>query len=403
MMTTTARFWLITVLVAGALVYLLSPVLTPFVVGALLAYLGDPMVDRLERVRVGRWTVGRTGAVSLVFLLMVLVLVAALLLLVPMLERQISRLVSEFPRYLDWLQETALPWVTDRLGIDAPALETESLVAMLREHWQSAGGVAAGVVAGVSRSGMAVINWLLNLVLIPVVAFYLMRDWDVLVETIRGMLPRNVEPTVSRLARESDHVLGAFLRGQLLVMLALATMYSIGLTILGIDLALLIGVIAGLISFVPYLGTIVGMGAAILASLFQYGDMWHLVGVLAVFSVGQTIEGFILQPLLIGDRIGLHPVAVIFAVMAGGQLFGFVGVLLALPVAAVLMVVVRYLYARYRASEVYAGEEGAVKVVLPDGTAASTLDTHAPVTPVTSAAATPPVADTMATRPPRAP
>ncbi len=364
-LTANARFWLIAVLVGGVLVYLLAPVLTPFVVAALLAYLGDPLVDRLEQRRLGRWRIGRTGAVVIVFLFMTLVLVMSVLLLIPMLEKQISRLISELPRYLAWFQDEALPWVTTRLGIESPTLESDQLVQMLRDHWQSAGGVAASVLAGVSKSGMAVISWLLNLVLIPVVAFYLMRDWDVLMETIRGMLPRSSEPTVSKLARESDDVLGAFLRGQLLVMMALATMYSIGLTLLGVDLALLIGLVAGLISFVPYLGTIVGMGAAIIASLVQYGELWHFIGVLAVFSVGQTIEGFVLQPWLIGDRIGLHPVAVIFAVMAGGQLFGFLGILLALPVAAVLVVVLRHFYERYRASEVYADSGSAV--VIPDG------------------------------------
>lgn len=364
-MSANARFWMIALLVGGVLVYLLAPVLTPFVVAALLAYLGDPLVDRLERQRIGRWRIGRTSAVVFVFLLMALVLALSILLLVPMLEKQVGRLINELPRYLAWFQDEALPWVTTRLGLESPTLESDQLVQMLREHWQSAGGIAASVLAGVSKSGMAIVGWLLNLVLVPVVAFYLMRDWDVLMETIRGMLPRSAEPTVSKLARESDDVLGAFLRGQLLVMLALATMYSIGLTLLGVDLALLIGLIAGLISFVPYLGTIVGMGAAIIASLVQYGELWHFIGVLAVFSVGQTIEGFVLQPWLIGDRIGLHPVAVIFAVMAGGQLFGFLGILMALPVAAVLVVVLRHFYARYRESDVY-GDSGSA-VVIPDG------------------------------------
>ena len=375
-MTTNARFWLIAVLVAGGLIYLLAPVLTPFVIAALLAYLGDPLVDRIERLRIGRRHIGRTWAVVFVFLFMTLLLVFAVLLLIPMLERQISRLIDELPRYLTWFQDTALPWITQHLGIESPSLASDQLVTMLREHWQSAGGVAASVLAGVSRSGMVAIAWLLNLVLIPVVAFYLMRDWDVLIERIRGMIPRNNEPTVSRLAHESDVMLGGFLRGQLMVMLALAAMYSIGLTLLNLDLALLIGLIAGLISFVPYLGTIIGMGAALIASLVQFGEMWHFVGVLAVFAVGQTIEGFVLQPLLIGDRIGLHPVAVIFAVMAGGQLFGFIGVLLALPIAAVLMVVLRHFYLRYRASEVYAGTtEDDSHVVLPKGVSApSELD-----------------------------
>ncbi len=375
-MTLNARFWLIVVLVSAVLVYLLAPVLTPFVVSALLAYLADPLVDKLEHARVGRWRLGRTGGVVVVFLLLTIVIAALILLLIPMLNKQISRLIAELPAIIAWFQGTALPWVTERLGLDMPSLDGTELTAMLREHWQSAGGIAAGVLAGVSKSGMAVIGWLINLLLIPVVTFYLLRDWDVLVARVRAMLPRPVEPTVSKLANESDQVLGAFLRGQMLVMLSLATIYSVGLWIVGLNLALLIGVVAGLISFVPYLGAIVGVGAAIIATLVQHGDLWHLVAVLIVFGIGQAAEGMVLQPLLLGDRIGLHPVAVIFAVMAGGQLFGFLGVLLALPVAAVLMVVLRHFYQRYQESQVYVGDgaDDAPTVVLPDGVSRESVE-----------------------------
>lgn len=378
-MTVNARFWLITVIITAALVYLLAPVLTPFVAAALLAYLGDPLVDRIERLRIGRWQIGRTGAVVIVFTLMSLIVLLAILLLLPMLERQIGNLITQLPSYLAWFQETALPWIAARLGIDSPTLQGDELIAMLTEHWQSAGGVAANVLATVSQSGMAVVAWVLNLVLIPVVAFYLLRDWDVLIERIREMVPVHNEPTVSKLARESDAVLGAFLRGQMLVMLTLAAIYSIGLSLIGLDLALLIGIIAGLISFVPYLGAIVGFGAAAIASLVQIGEMWHLFAVMIVFGVGQTVEGFVLQPLLIGDRIGLHPVAVIFAVMAGGQLFGFIGVLLALPVAAVLVVLLRHFYRRYQDSEVYVGADSGPQVVLPDGVVVVDRSTSADV------------------------
>ncbi len=366
-MNAVVRFWLIAVLAAGILIYLLAPVLTPFVVAALLAYLGDPLVDRLERLRIGRWRLGRTGGVIVVFFSLLLLLAVALLLLVPLLEKQISRLISQVPGYVEWLQEVAVPWLSDRLGITVPSLDSAQLTEMFKENWQGAGGIAAGIWSGVSKSGMALIGWLINLFLIPVVAFYLMRDWDRLIDRIRALIPRPAEPTVSRLARESDQVLGGFLRGQLLVMLALATIYSVGLTLAGVELALLIGVIAGLISFVPYLGTIVGVGMGAAASLFQVGELWHLVAVLAVFSVGQIAESVVLQPLLIGDRIGLHPVAVIFAVLAGGQLFGFLGILLALPVAAVLMVLLRYLHQRYENSVVYAGQESGENQVLMPG------------------------------------
>jgi predicted PurR-regulated permease PerM len=200
-----------------------------------------------------------------------------------------------------------------------------------------------------------VLAWVANLLLIPVLTFYFLRDWDWLVARVRALLPRPVEPTVSRLARESDEMLGGFLRGQLSVMVSLGAVYATGLWLAGIDLALLIGMLAGLVSFVPYLGFIVGAGVALVAALVQHGDWLHVLLVIGVFSVGQVLESFVLTPWLVGDRIGLHPVAVIFAVMAGGQLFGFLGVLLALPVAAVVMVLLRYAHQRYTASGLYGG------------------------------------------------
>ncbi|MFB9069651.1 AI-2E family transporter [Pseudofulvimonas gallinarii] len=319
MITANGRFWLVTVLVTAVLVYLLAPILTPFVFAALLAYLADPLVDRMERWSIAGRALGRTGAVVVVFAAWVIILVLVLLWLVPMLERQIGRLINELPRYFQWFQETALPWITERLGLETPTLDGGQVATLLGEHWRTAGGIAATVVASVSKSGMAVISWVVNLLLIPVVAFYLMRDWDTLVAQVDRLVPRPNAPVVRRLARESDQVLGAFLRGQMLVMLALATIYSVGLWIVGINLALLIGLVAGLISFVPYLGAIVGVGMAVIAALVQFGELWPLVGVAIVFSIGQTVEGFVLQPLLLGDRIGLHPVAVIFAIMAGAS------------------------------------------------------------------------------------
>jgi len=183
--------------------------------------------------------------------------------------------------------------------------------------------------------------------------FYMLRDWDSFVTGIRDLLPRHIEPTVSTLARESDEVLGAFLRGQLTVMLFLGILYSIGLKLAGLEWSLAIGMLAGLVSFVPYLGVIFGLLTASIAVLIQNQDVLQLVWVLLIFGVGQMLEGMILTPWLVGDRIGLHPVAVIFAVLAGGQLFGFMGILLALPVASVLAVLLRHLRARYRESGFY--------------------------------------------------
>jgi predicted PurR-regulated permease PerM len=189
--------------------------------------------------------------------------------------------------------------------------------------------------------------------LVPVVTFYLLRDWDHLVAQVRELLPRPVEPKVSALAGEIDAVLAEFLRGQLTVMAALALIYIVGLWAVGLELAFSIGLIAGLVSFVPYLGVIVGVVLASIAALLQFQDVWHLVAVVAVFGVGQMLEGMVLSPLLVGDRIGLHPVAVIFAVMAGGQLFGFFGVLLALPVAAAIVVLLRHSRDEYKRSGLY--------------------------------------------------
>jgi predicted PurR-regulated permease PerM len=220
------------------------------------------------------------------------------------------------------------------------------------------------VLERVSKSGLTLVGWLLNIVMIPVVAFYLLRDWDILVERIHALVPRSIEPTVVNLARESDVVLGAFLRGQISVMIALGILYAVGLWLVGLSVGPLIGMIAGLISFVPYLGAITGVVMAVIAALVQYQDWTHVALVLMVFGIGQSIEGYVLVPKLVGDKIGLHPVAVIFAVLAGGELFGFLGVLLALPVASVVMVLLRYAHERYTASKLYQSQDEPV-IVLP--------------------------------------
>lgn len=341
--------WFAGLLVLGLLLWLLGPVLTPFAVAALLAWLADPLVVRLERR--GR---SRTTAVSLVFLLMSAVVVLGLLLLLPMLQSQLRQAVDWLPQLAAWASGTALPWLQARTGLAlAGGLDAESLTALLKGHWQTAGGVAGEVIAGLSRSGLKVVGFVVNLLLVPLVTFYFMRDWRDMLARVHSLLPRPLEPTVVRLARESDEVLGGFLRGQVAVMVSLGLIYGIGLALVGLDLGFLIGMVAGLLSFVPYLGTTVGLVAAIIATLVEHGDLFHLVLVVAVFSVGQVIESFILTPWLVGDRIGLHPVAVIFAIMAGGKLFGFLGVLLALPVTAVVMVLARYAHGRYTQSLLY--------------------------------------------------
>jgi predicted PurR-regulated permease PerM len=349
--------WLLIAAIAGWLIWLLAPVLTPFVLAALLGWLGDPWVDRLERV--GR---SRTTAVVLVFTLMILLLVLAMVILVPMIERQIVTLIESLPTYRDWIVQRALPWVEQRTGLELVAwLDPERLTEWVRGHWQQAGGVAATFFGYLSRSGFAMMAWVANLVLLPILTFYFLRDWDKLVERVAALIPRDHIAIATRLALESNDVLGAFLRGQFLVMLALGAIYAIGLSVVGLKLGLLIGIIAGLISFVPYLGTATGIVLGVIAALVQSGGEWNLVAmVMVVFVVGQMLEGYVLTPRIVGDRIGLHPVAVIFAIMAGGQLFGFLGMLLALPIAAVANVMLRYAHERYTQSQLYAGERSAI-------------------------------------------
>ena len=347
---TDSQKWLVFSFTAAIawLIYLLSPVLTPFVFATLLAYLGDPLADKLETCRLSR-----TQAVIVVFLAMSLVFIPALFWLLPQLEVQIARFFGSLPAYAKWLNDTVIPWLHLRLGIDIQPLETDAVVSAVKSHWQKAGGIAATIIGSLSHSGQVVAAWLMNLLLIPVVTFYLLRDWDSLTAKIHDLLPRRIAPAVAQLTGEFDTVLSAFVRGQFYVMLALGCIYSIGLWLTGLDLALLIGMLAGLISFVPYLGAIVGIVMAVIAALVQFHDLFNLAWVALVFIVGQSLEGMVLTPMLVGDKIGLHPVAVMFAILAGGQLFGFLGILLALPAASVIMVLLRHAHEFYKDSDFY--------------------------------------------------
>lgn len=348
---TDSQRWMVfaAVTVLAVLLYALAPVLTPFLVAALLGYLGDPLVDRLEARKLSRGV-----SVMLVFCGLFAALLAALLIVLPILQQEIVALVKKTPAYFEWLQATALPWLQAHLAVDLSGFNLDYLKQSLTAHWQQVGGLASGVVDSVSRSGLALMALLANVVLIPVLTFYLLRDWDVIVARVHELIPRRIEPRAVRLARDCDDVLGAFVHGQLMVMISLGTVYAIGLSLVGLDMAVMIGMGAGLVSFVPYLGFVLGIIVAGVAALMQFQDAIHLLYVFAVFAVGQTLESFLLTPYLLGDRIGLHPVAVIFAVMAGGQLFGFVGILLALPMAAVVMVVLRHAHERYVSSDLYA-------------------------------------------------
>ncbi|MFY0185977.1 AI-2E family transporter [Stenotrophomonas sp. PUT21] len=350
--------YVLVALAAGWVIWLLGPILTPFVLALALAWLGDPLVDRIEAT--GR---SRNTGVVLVFVAMILLITAALLILVPMIERQIATLVAAIPQAQQWLMQIGIPWFEQKTGLEIMQwMDPDRLIEWVRSHWQQAGGFAKTFFGYVQRSGFTMVTWVVNILLLPILAFYFLRDWDKLVERVASMIPRNHVGTITNLARESDEVLGAFIRGQFLVMIALGVVYAAGLSLVGLKLGLLIGLVAGLISFIPYLGATTGIVMAVVAALVQAQgfDLKLLILVGVVFTVGQLLESYVLTPRIVGDKIGLHPVAVIFAVMAGGQLFGFLGMLLALPVAAVSNVLLRYAHQRYRQSDLYAGDKSAI-------------------------------------------
>jgi len=332
--------WLIAIFFAGWVLYLLAPVLTPFVASALLAYMGDPFADRLQKLKLPR-----SLAVVAVFLITFVVLALLLLLIGPLIAAQVGALFDALPDMMHRIEREWLPKILELINVEGG--DDVGFGPFLARYSEMVGSWSGKVLLGVSKSGGAVVTAVLSLFLIPIITFYMLRDWDLIVAHLGALIPASQRDTVVKLASDSDEVLGAFLRGQILVMMALAFIYSLGLSLVGVKFAVAIGVVAGLISFVPYLGFVFGIALAGMTVALEPEPLWLLVGVVATFSIAQFIEGSFLTPKLVGDRIGLHPVIIIFAVAAGGQLFGFFGILLALPAAAVLSVLVRFAFDRY--------------------------------------------------------
>ncbi len=331
------------------LIHALQSILMPFFAGALLAYLCNPLVNRLTQ-----WKLKRVTAVTAVFSFLFISISAVLVLLIPVLWRQFIYLESRLPMLLKWINRQGIPWVENHFHVDIDRLDMDLISTWLTSYWQEAGKAAGNVLTKVAQSSLDIMSIIGLLSLIPVVTFYLLLDWDKLINNIRQLVPRHIEPKFSQLTLECNDVLSAFLRGQLIVMLLLGIIYAVGLQIVGVKLGIIIGLLAGLASIIPYFGFIVGIISATIAALFQSGLSFDLIiGVWIVFGIGQILEGWVLQPYLIGDKIGLPPVGVIFSVMAGGQLFGFVGMLLALPVAAIIIVLLNHAHTRYRQSEFY--------------------------------------------------
>ncbi|MDR3212930.1 MAG: AI-2E family transporter [Azoarcus sp.] len=331
------------------LLWLLSPILAPFAVGVVFAYLGNPAVDALVRRRLPR-----PVAVSAVLAVLCLALVTLVLVLLPVLYREAVTLAQRLPGLIDLFNQRVPPLLAERFGVDfrLDAARFHAWLGQFRDNTQDLLPVLLG---HIGQSGLAIAGAVVNLLLIPVVTFYLLQEWPRLIAALGRALPRPWLPRTLKIAGEIDRVLAQFCRGQLSVMLLLAMYYSFGLWLAGIDFALPVGVLTGLLIFIPYAGFLGGLALAVLTALLQGGGWEPLTGVAVVYGIGQLIESFALTPYLVGERIGLHPLAVIFALMAFGQLFGFVGVLVALPASAALLVGMREVASAWLTSAVYLG------------------------------------------------
>jgi predicted PurR-regulated permease PerM len=327
----------------------LRGILLPFVIGMAVAYFLDPVADRLER-----WGMSRTLATSLltaVFLIVVLVAVAFLL---PVLQQQLVNFLANVPGYFNTIRDWAQPIIERWLAKLDPA-DVQRLENAVGDFSGRAVQYVLDLIGSVWAGGMALVSFFGFLFITPVVTFYLLRDWDGLIGRINAWLPVRYAPTIGEQAREMDRTLAGFVRGTGLVCLILAGYYGAALSLAGLDFGLIVGIAAGLISFVPYLGSIGGLAVSVGLSVLQFDEGWRVLVVVGIFGIGQVLEGIVLTPKLVGDRVRLHPVWVIFAVLAGGALFGFVGMLVSLPMAAMIGVLVRFGISHYLASPLYHG------------------------------------------------
>ena len=340
-------WWLIPAALLLALLYLLSPILAPFLFAAILAYICNPIVSWLARHRVRR----ALGA-ALVMLLLAGLLALLALILLPLFFKELTLLSERLPGLLAQLNQRLAPWLKAKfdyeLQLDLPALKN-----LIQQNLQGTDGLGMRLLASLKIGGLALVGFFVNLLLVPVVLFYLLRDWNALLARLNSWLPRRWHGQLTAIAREIDAVLAEFLRGQIAVMLLMSALYVLGLWLAGLEFALPIGAITGMLVFVPYVGMATGLVLATLAALMQFSSLGGVIPVWIVFGLGQTLEGTLVTPFLVGKRIGLHPVAVIFALLAFGQIFGFFGVLLALPASAALLVGLRHLGAQYLDSSLY--------------------------------------------------
>jgi predicted PurR-regulated permease PerM len=344
------RFWLISAIILAVFLYVFSGILLPFVAGMVLAYFLDPVADRLERLGLSRLM-----ATVVILIAFIVVLVLAFVILIPVLATQMADFASKLPEYLTRLQTLITSfdprWLEEKFGVDANGLR-EGLNSLLTSGF----GLLTTVFTSVWSSGVALVSVVSLFVVTPVVAFYMLLDWDRMVAIVDSWVPRDYVQTVRAIAKDINTATAGFVRGQGTLCLVLGAMYATGLTLTGLNFAILIGLFAGLISFIPYVGSLTGLVLAVGVAFVQFWPDWTMVAAVAgVFFVGQFVEGNILQPRLVGKSVGLHPVWLMFSLFAFGALFGFVGLLIAVPASAAVAVLVRFAIARYLESPLYKG------------------------------------------------
>lgn len=344
--------WLAAFIVAVAIVYFVSDVLLPFIAGMAVAYFIDPVADRLEK-----WGWSRLIATTVITVGFFSIVIALLILILPLLQNQIIGFAQKVPSLIDAATQWLAP-VQEKLETRISADKFEELRNASKSFGATAVKWLVNLLAGLWKGGLALFNAISLVLVTPIVSFYLLRDWDKIITKIDSWLPRNSAPAIRTVMGDIDQTIAGFVRGQGTVCLFLAVFYGVGLTLVGLDFGLLVGMVTGLISFIPYFGMLVGMVTAVAIAAFQFGEFLNVAMVLVVFGLGQAIESVFLTPKLVGDKVGLHAVWVIFALMVGGATFGFTGVLLAVPVAATIGVLVRFFLARYLDSPLYSGDEG---------------------------------------------
>lgn len=339
--------WLVIFVLFCAAVYVLRSVLMPFVAGIIIGYLLDPWASRFEK-----WGMNRTLATVLTLVLVVLILVPALIALAGIIDSQLGHFFNVLPQYMTSLVKKLEPAIVS-LQENFPALEPDKIREALRGNMTNALKVAGNVLGRLVSGGFALVNIISLLLITPVVAFYMLRDWDSFVAKVDDLLPKPYKKSIECQAKEIDCILSSFIRGQLSVCVLLGTFYAVGLFLVGLDLGVLVGFISGVISFIPYVGSIFGFVVSLALAFAQFDTWVPIAQVVGVFLAGQFLEGNFLTPKLVGDSVGLHPVWVMFALLAGGVLLGFLGLMIAVPVAAIIGVLVRHGIEEYKESSLY--------------------------------------------------